>query len=216
MHVSVRRAGLSAFLVGVAFTALSTSLFAQATQGKIEGHVRDATGAPLAGAQITVIGTTLGNIANSEGYYFVNNVPAGVHDIRAQFIGYGTVTVTAQRVLAGQSAIVDFELSQQAVQIEGITVQGETNPLVPRDQTLSKAIVTSEVLDAVPLDNVRAVVALQPGVVDTGDRLGQVIRGGRPGEAAVFIDGVLVRNFNSGAQSEITLQTNAVEEIDVL
>ena len=217
MHVSVRRAGLSAFLVGVAFAALSTSLFAQATQGKVEGHVRDAeTGAPLAGAQITVIGTTLGNIANSEGYYFVNNVPAGVHDIRAQFIGYGTVTVTGQRVLAGQSATVDFELSQQAVQIEGITVQGETNPLVPRDQILSKAFITSEVLDAVPLDNVRAVVALQPGVVDTGSRLGQVIRGGRPGEAAVFIDGVLVRNFNSGAQSEITLQTNAVEEIDVL
>ncbi|MEN8374257.1 MAG: TonB-dependent receptor [Gemmatimonadota bacterium] len=217
MHVSVRRAGLTAFLVGVAFAAASTSLLAQATQGKLEGHVRDAeSGAPLAGAQITVVGTTLGNIANAEGYYFVNNVPAGVHDIRAQFIGYGTVTVTGQRVLAGQSAIVDFGLSQQAVQIEGITVQGETNPLVPRDQTLSKAIITSEVFDAVPLDNVRAVIALQPGVVDTGSRLGQVIRGGRPGEAAVFIDGVLVRNFNAGSQSEITLQTNAVEEADVL
>jgi hypothetical protein len=217
MHVLARRVASSAFLVGLAFAVSSVSVVAQATQGKVEGHVRDAeTGAPLAGAQITVVGTTLGNVANEDGYYFVNNVPAGVHDIRGQFIGYGTVTVTGQRVLAGQTATVDFALSTQAVQIEGITVEGETNPLVTRDQTLTKAVVTSEVLDAVPLDNVRAVVALQPGVVDTGSRLGQVIRGGRPGEAAVFIDGVLVRNFNSGAQSEITLQTNAVEEVDVL
>ena len=135
---------------------------------------------------------------------------------RPSSFGYQTVTVQAQRVLAGQTADANFQLATQALSLEGITVQGERNPLVPRDQTQTKAIITSEVLDAVPVEDVRGVVALQPGVVETGSALGQVIRGGRPGEAAVYLDGVLVRNFAVGSQSEVTLQANALEEVDVL
>lgn len=216
MHGSPRRAG---FALGVALLMglFAAPLAAQQTTGKIEGRVFDAqSGQPLAGAQVTVVGTTLGNITNADGYYFVNNVPAGLHDIQAQYIGYQTVTVQDQRVLAGQTFTVDFRLPQTAVALEAITVQGETNPLVPRDQVLTKAVVTGDVAQAIPVENVRAVVTLQPGVVETGDHRGQVIRGGRPGEAAVYVDGVLVRNFNAGQQSGITLQTNSVEEIDVL
>ncbi len=198
------------------FFAMTGALNAQ-TSGKIEGRVFDAaTNQPLAGAQVVVVGTGLGNLTNRDGYYFINNVPAGVRDIRAQYIGYQTVTVTATRVLAGQTTRVDFRLPTQAVELEAITVQGEANPLVPRDKTISKAIVTGEVVDQLPIDNVRAAITLQPGVVETGDVRGQVIRGGRPGEASVYVDGVLVRNFNSGRQSLLNVGTNALEEVNVL
>lgn len=187
------------------------------TTGKIEGRVFDAaTNQPLSGAQVVVVGTGLGNITNRDGYYFINNVPAGVHDIRAQYIGYEVVTVTGQRVLSGQTARVDFRMPAEAVQIEAITVQGEGNPLVPRDKTVTKAIVTGDIVQQLPVDNVQAVVSLQPGVVDIGDGRGQVIRGGRPGEASVYVDGVLVRNFNSGSQSRLNVGTNALEEVNLL
>ena len=121
------------------FFAMTGALNAQ-TSGKIEGRVFDAaTNQPLAGAQVVVVGTGLGNLTNRDGYYFINNVPAGVRDIRAQYIGYQTVTVTATRVLAGQTARVDFRLPTQAVELEAITVQGEANPLVPRADRPSAA-----------------------------------------------------------------------------
>src|SRR5690606_38806318 len=64
---------------------------AQQTTGRIQGRVTDAqTGQPLVGASVIVVGTNYGNITNEEGYYFINNVPAGVHDIQAQFLGYRT------------------------------------------------------------------------------------------------------------------------------
>jgi hypothetical protein len=196
--------------------ALTGALAAQTT-GKIEGRVFDAsTNQPLAGAQVVVVGSGLGNITNKDGYYFINNVPAGVHDVRATYIGYRLMTVSNQRVLSGQTMTVDFRLQPEAVAIEAITVQGETNPLVPRDKTVTKQIVTGDVVDQLPVDNVRRIITLQPGVVETGDARGQVIRGGRPGEASVYVDGILVRNFNAGRQSRLDVGTNAVEEVNLL
>ncbi len=220
MDVSVRGTGLLVLLCALAAAPAA----AQQTTGKIQGRFVDSqTGQPLAGAQVIIVGTALGNVTNDEGYYFINNVPAGEWDIRGQYIGYQTVTVRNQRVLAGQTMTVDFSMTTEAIALEPITVQGEPNPLVPRDQVQTKAFVTGEAVRAIPVESVRDVVALMPGVVDPavlpdGDsrELGQVIRGGRPGEAAVYVDGVLVRNFSGGSQSQINISTNAVEEVDLL
>lgn len=216
MHNRLQGRSVSGFLVAVLLLWGAGPLAAQTT-GKVQGRVLDAqTGQPLASAQIVVVGTRLGNISNEDGYYFVNNVPAGLHDVQAQYIGYQTVTVHDQRVLAGQTMTVNFSLTPEAIALEPITVEGERNPLVPRDKTVSKAIVTGDVADALPLDRLAAVVTLQPGVVDYGDLRGHVLRGGRPGEASVYVDGVLVRSFNRGLQAQVDLGTNAVEEVSVL
>ena len=190
------------------------ALLAQET-GKLQGRVADAaSGQPIAGAQIAIAGTRLGNITNAEGFYFINNVPAGVHDITVQFIGYQAVTVRTQRVLAGQTITVDFRMQQSAVQIAPLEIIGETQPLVPRDQVASKNIVTGQTVEDLPVDNINQVIVLQPGVVEGGLK-GFSIRGGRSGEEAVFVDGVLVRNFNTGT-SNLTIGTNTVSEVDVL
>ena len=215
MYSKSRAARPFLVLAAMLFT-LAGALSAQ-QGGKIEGRVFDAgTNQPLAGAQVVVVGTGYGNITNADGYYFINNVPAGVHDIRAQYIGYQISTVLEQRVLSGQTTRVDFRLPTQAVELEAITVQGDISPLAPRDKTVSKAIVTGDVVNELPVDNIRAVITLQPGVIETGDMRGQVIRGGRPGEASVYVDGVLIRNFNSGSQSLLNVGVNAVEEVNLL
>ena len=59
----------------VALLVAAAPLFGQATAGKIQGRVTDAsTGQPIEGAQLSVDGTTLGNITNDEGFYFINEV----------------------------------------------------------------------------------------------------------------------------------------------
>ncbi len=190
-------------------------LAAQET-GKIQGRVTDATsGQPITGAQVVVVGTRLGNITNADGFYFVNNVPAGLQDVQAQYIGYQTVTVRQQRILAGQTLTQNFQLAQSAVEIAALEVIGETRPLVPRDQVASKNIVTGETVEELPVDNVVNILRLQPGVVTTAAKDGISIRGGRSGEEAVFVDGVLVRNFNAG-NSALTIGTNTLSEVDVL
>ncbi|HEX6587827.1 MAG TPA: TonB-dependent receptor, partial [Longimicrobiales bacterium] len=211
---SLRRLAVPAVGATVLALVTSTSALAQASTGKIQGRVVDAsTGQPIAAAQVEVVGTNRGNITNDDGYYFINDVPAGLMDIRAVSIGYQEVVVDDQRILAGQTHTQNFSLAPTAVEIEAIVIEGEANPLVPRDQVSSRAIVTGETIDQLPLDNAESIVALQPGVITTND--GLTIRGSRPNEEATYVDGVLVRRFQTGDASPLELPTNALAQVDV-
>jgi uncharacterized protein YkuJ len=211
---------LAAALLLVGLTAAGGH--AQGTTGKIQGRVVSSTGQPIASAQVTVEGTTLGNITNDDGFYFINEVPAGLHSIRAQSIGYRSVVVSNQRMLGGQTLTQNFTLEQAAVELEALVVAGERNPLVPRDQVSSRSIVTGEQLDNAPIDNAASIVLLQPGVITgtcgvaggSGARCVS-IRGSRAGEEAVFVDGVPIRNMRNGEPAQVELPTNALSQVDV-
>ncbi len=81
--------------------------------------MRDQAGAPIANAQVFVVGTAFNALTNPQGYYFINNVPAGTLSVRAAFIGYKSTQVEGVKVLAGQTITVDVQLEQTAVEITG-------------------------------------------------------------------------------------------------
>ncbi|HUU28973.1 MAG TPA: TonB-dependent receptor [archaeon] len=219
------------------FTA--PGLFAQLSTGKVEGIVRDKdSGQPLAGAQVTIEGTRLGNVTNNDGYYFILNVPPGRRDIAFTYTGYQKTTVSNQLILAGQTLTIDAGLSSTVVQLEGITVEGESEILLPRDQTVSKQRLTAERIEEMPAQKLEDMMVLEAGV-QTGGRgameRGLRIRGGRLGEEAMVVDGVMVRNYTAdpfrqgqgwifdgeiGSRSEDTtpleFSTTAVEEVDII
>lgn len=207
MH-RVRTALALFFALGVA------SLAAQQTTGKIEGTVSDQAGAPVANAQVFVVGTSFGAVTSDKGYYFVNNVPVGTYTLRAQFIGFAPAELRNVRVLGGQTITGDIKMQSSAVVLTGITVSAAANPIVPRDQVTSKGIIAGDLVDRLPVDDVRQILSLTPGVVESGASAGVSIRGGRPGEANVYIDGAPMRGTNSGAM-RVSLGTNAIEEASV-
>jgi hypothetical protein len=195
------------------------SLLAQST-GKIEGRVRDQAGAPIANAQVYVVGTAFNALTNPQGYYFINNVPASTVAVRAAFIGYKSTQVEGVKVLAGQTNTVDVQLEQTAVQIQEITVVTQTEPLVPRDEVTTKQRVDGQFAANLPVDRINQVLQLQPGV--TADNNGQLsIRGGRNNEAATYVDGVPVQagyrgdRFAGSAGTQLSVGTNAFEEASV-
>jgi hypothetical protein len=202
-----------ALLAVVALAVGAQALWAQGTTGKVEGTVSDPSGQPVAGAQVLVRGTAFGAVTNSSGYYFINNVPAGTYTFMAVYIGFQPTEVRAARVLADQTLTVNFELAS-AVELGEITVTVQQNPIVPRDQVATKSIVTGSLVTELPVDNVRQVLSLQPGVVESGKGLGLSIRGGRAGEAAVYVDGAIVRSTQTGGQ-RLTVGTNALEEASI-
>ena len=218
MTQRVRSAFVRFLALSVGFTialVIATSpLSAQQTTGKVEGTVTDQAGVAIANAQVFVVGTSFGAISNDKGYYFINNVPVGTYTVRAQFIGYAPAEVRGVRVLGGNTITVDVKMQSSAVVLTGVTVTAAANPIVPRDQVASKTTVSQQLVDNLPVDDIRNIVAIQPGVVESGAAGGVSIRGGRPGEANVYIDGAPVRAQNSGAQ-RVNLGTNAIEEASV-
>jgi outer membrane receptor for ferrienterochelin and colicin len=220
---AARRFALAAVALGFG----AGSLLAQGSTGKLEGRVRDQAGAPIANAQVFIVGTAFNALTNPQGYYFINNVPAGTVSVRAAFIGYKSTQVDGVRVLAGQTGTTDIQLEQTAVQIQEITVVTQTQPLVPRDEVTSKQRIDGEFTSNLPVDRLNSVLILQPGVVATtcaqGANCGNLIsiRGGRTEEQVTYIDGVPVsagyrgRSRRGSAGTEIGLPTNALEEASV-
>src|SRR5688500_17780109 len=117
VSLAVRRCAVAAIALGIGGSALA----AQST-GKVEGRVRDQAGAPIANAQVTIVGTAFSALTNPQGYYFFNNVPAGTVALRASFIGYKRTEVTGVRVLEGQTITQDIQIEASPVVIEELTV----------------------------------------------------------------------------------------------
>jgi len=214
-------------------------ILAQLSTAKVEGIVRDKdTGKPLQGAQVTIEGTRLGNVTNADGYYFILNVPPGRQSITFTFTGYQKMTIADQLLLAGQTATVNGAMSSAVVEMQGITVEGEAEVLVPRDNTVTKQRMTAADVKETPATKLEDMMILQAGV-QTGGRdaeaRGLRIRGGRLGEELMVVDGVPVRNYTAnpfqsgqgwifeteiGSQGEDTtpleISSDAVEQVDII
>lgn len=118
----------------------ASPLAAQLQTGKLEGTVTDQAGAPLANARVLLAGTSFGAVANDRGYYFINNVPVGTYNVRAQLIGYAPTEVRGVRVQGEQTVTADVRMPSSAVVVTGIVVSEAANPIVPRDQVEDPSI----------------------------------------------------------------------------
>ena len=116
-----------------------TSRLAPPTTGRIGGHVRDASGKPIAHAQVLVVGTSFGAITNADGAYRIDSIPAGTYVVRARFIGYAPTEVRNVKVKAGQSVTADIVLQPSPIQLNEVVVDGAAAAPVPRAQVGAKA-----------------------------------------------------------------------------
>ena len=95
-------------------------LFAQ--DGSISGTVSDADGNPLAGANVSVEGTSMGAATINSGAYSISGVPAGSYTVTASYIGYEPSSQSVD-VSAG-SAQADFSLATSALAGADVFVTG--------------------------------------------------------------------------------------------
>jgi Ca-activated chloride channel homolog len=115
--------GLTLLLLLGLSTSAAAPVMQEPTTGRVAGHVRDQSGAPIAAAQVFVVGTALQVSTDRSGAYTLAAVPEGRVTVRAAFIGYKAAEATIA-VRAGKTTIQDFKLEQTAVQTQEITVVG--------------------------------------------------------------------------------------------
>jgi len=183
------------------------------TRGKFAGQVIDsATGEPLPGVNVIIVGTTLGAATNVKGNYFILNVPAGVYNLTASMIGYKRITYSNVKVSIDLTTTVDFELSSQVLEAgETVEIVAE-RPMIQKDITSSQAYVSSEKIKQLPVESVHDVLQLQAGVTIGADGATH-IRGGRSNEILYMIDGIPVNDPFVGGMANVYVPPNAVQEM---
>ena len=187
---------------------MSIDLFG-GTTGKIAGKIIDARSKePLIGVNIIIIGTTMGATTDVDGNYFIINIPPGIYEIKATEIGYAPVSINNIRVSADQTTRIDFEMSEQAVELKSVVITA-SKPLVQRDLTSTQANISGNNISMLPVEDVQSVINLQAGVVDGH------FRGGRSGEVKYLVDGVSVNDVYSG-EATLEASTNSIQELQVI
>ncbi len=185
------------------------------TTGKIAGRVIDVqTGEGLPGANIFIVGTTMGAATDLEGYYAILNVPPGIYEIKASMMGYQDLKVTAVNVSVDLTTNVNFKLQSTILELgKEVTIVAE-RPLVRKDLTSTAAVVGSDEISEMPVEEFEQILELQAGIVEGTDGAAH-IRGGRASEIAYMINGVSVTDPFSG-NIAIEVENTGIQELQVI
>ena len=168
--------GLSSLAVwALVILCLCTVCMAQVTTGTIEGTVRDASGAVVPNATVTVTdtgkGTTLTKQSDSDGNYFVPNLLPGTYNLSVESQGFKKILQSNVVIDIDQKAQIDFAL-QAGGASETVEVTSAP-PLIRLDSSELGEVVGKREVQNLPLNgrNFAQLVYLVPGVTS-----------GQPGE----------------------------------
>src|SRR6185369_1148146 len=105
-------------LVAGLLVSFACAMHAQ-TLGTVTGEVRDASGAAVAGASITVRNTETNGVrtvaTNEEGVYSVPALNPGMYDVKVEKPGFKSATRARFELQVQQTARVDFALEVGSV-----------------------------------------------------------------------------------------------------
>ena len=175
-----------------------------AQTGIISGTVKDKKSEqPVIGAIITIDGTSLGAVADTEGKFTIREIPTRSYNIKVQSLGYDTKVIYNVVVSSGNEQLLDVELEGG-----GSTVLSEVvvkkNPYAHSPETpLSLLNLSAQEIKSNPGGNfdISRVIQAFPGVGGTSGSVGGyrndlIIRGGAPNENVYYLDGIEVPVIN--------------------
>jgi TonB-dependent starch-binding outer membrane protein SusC len=193
-----------------------TSPDAAAQQRQISGTVTSAaSGAPLAGAQVTLSGTNRGANTGADGSFTVS-APSGDTRLSVRMLGFRSREVA---VPASQSS-VQVRLEADVLNLEGIVVTGQATSVARRNAANAVASISAQELNAAPAQTVEqamtgklagAIISTNSGAPGGGIQLD--LRGVSSINASAdplwVIDGVVVSNVSiPSGQNAVTQAVN--------
>lgn len=213
---------------------LAIPSFLLAANGKISGVVRDAaTKEAVVGANVVIVGTTMGASTDPDGRYFILNVPPGTYTIQASSVGYARMEISNVVVRADQTTDLNFDLRQETIELKEVVIQAQMR-VVDKSQTSSKATVgKDELANKLPITGVIEVLNTTPGAfkgfvrggkitetktivdgVDVSDQY-YLIGGDQANQGILYSSGLLTRYRDYQLSSNAAVNFNAVEQLSV-
>lgn len=199
-------------------------IYAQTSEAELTGMVKDPSGAPVAGAKVTVTnqdtGVTRTMNTDADGRYRFSVLP-GRYSLAAEATGFKKETLTDMVLTVGMHLDKDLPLTVGSVQ-EAVTVTGEVPPVDTTKGEVS-GVVTQLQIDALPVNTRQTLnlALLMPGTTQDASRSFynnvEIGSGGRFYANGFTVDGVTNtwaeqgeprQNFPEGAIQEFRVNTN--------
>ncbi len=198
----------------------------------ITGRVQDqATGAPLAGAQVFIAELDLGGLTQVTGQYLLLNVPIGTHTLTVELLGYRPVTSTVT-VSGAETVVQNIFMNTQALQLDEIVVTGTASGARLREIGNSVSVLDANIAELQPIVNVSDLLRGRVAGVSVGVGSGAVgtastikIRGSSTMRLVndgplIYIDGVRVNNRMESGSEDVSriddLDPAMIERIELI
>jgi hypothetical protein len=191
---------------------LFAASFTFSQNGRISGKVTDQqTGEPLIGANILIVGTSLGAASDVNGEYLVTNLSPGEYSVKASYIGYRDVVVNGVIVTSGLTRDLNFQLQTSGISTAEVVIVSQ-RPLIEKTSTNASRRIGEEEMNNLGLRSLNAIVEIQPGVVRQNGLT--FIRGSRPDETGYQVEGADTKNLlNRNGGSLVTVTPDALQEV---
>jgi outer membrane cobalamin receptor len=162
------------------------------SNGIIKGLVVDrATRQPLPGANIRVVGTAFGTIADVNGRFTIAQIPDGTYALEAAILGYQAQRLENKFISTNTALEVNFELDEAAIPLSEVIVTPGHFTIMQNEPAVRQAL-SREEIQSIPHfgeDIYRAVQRL-PGIAGNDFSAKFTVRGGENKEVLVLLDGL--------------------------
>lgn len=165
----------------------------------ITGKVTDkATGNPLPGITVRVLGTQSGAITRSDGKFTVKGLQPGIYSVQFSSVGHETYVESNVVLNSGSPVMLEIMMIDKIIELKGAEVRASYFQKRIESATSTQNFSAEEIRRApgVQEDVIRA-SALLPGVAVTqAGRNDLAVRGGAPFENLFIVDNIEVPNIN--------------------
>lgn len=196
------------FLLMLLQTIATTGVLFGGITGKIAGKITDkSTGEPLIGANVIIIGTSLGSSTDALGQYTILDVPPGIYSVQISYIGYRKLIINDVRVFIDQTTRIDAALESEAIELGAMVIVAERKIIKP-DVATSVVAITGNEVQELPINSVSGAIGLQAGVQ------GLSVRGGGSDRLLFLLDGVTLRDPRNN-QPTANIPLSSIKEISL-
>ena len=117
------------------------------TDAHITGHIiLKETGEHLPFMTILLKGTNIGTATDETGHFFLKNLPEGKYTLRVQGVGYKSAEKEIV-IVRGKTQEVNFEISEDAVMLDGAVVTANRNETDRREAPVIVNVLSPKVFE---------------------------------------------------------------------
>jgi hypothetical protein len=217
-------------------------LFAQETTGGLQGTVKDASGAVVPRARVTLTGAAMMGskeiVTDSSGYYRFANLAPGIYAVTVKADGFKTYKQDGLAIEVGHLPTIDLalqvgaeattvEVTSEAPVIDTTTTQNMTNVSAQELQNLPTGISFQSVIQFAPMARDEPLAGMQanghgtggsggsmPGSSGNGQSFGYSIGGAADSESSYLVEGQDTENI-SGGYSKANVPMDFIQDVDI-
>jgi len=224
---------LSKLLLLGCFLAMASGLAAQgSTTAAINGRITDAMGEPLIGANVQAVhlpsGSQYGNSTDLKGYYRIPGMRVGgPYKVTISYTGFETQEYDDIYLDLGQAFRLSADLSESAVQLEGVEVVANQSDIFDGNRTGQETVINEETINEMPTitRSIADFARLNPlASIDEGSDGFEISIAGQNNRLnAIYIDGAVNNDVfglagsgtNGGQTGAVPISIDAIEQFQV-